>query len=305
MSAYELERQANIARNQGMLAQLGLADKPLIPPGALNKKSKSGNKGGKGKIKRKSPAWEEPVEQRKCARFTGKKVDYVGLSQFPDDVEERERHPGSRHSSRSNLGKRAAPFEIVHERVRRPRKQVTYKEPEYSDDDSSDDRVDSDDDDGCLCKIETGLQSGRWIDCSRCQRWVHFECAGIDPSTPEEELEDVTYTCAKCDRDDDSSDEEGSAPASFTQKRTAPMSVAKDPDRRQPAPQRRDVQSSTDYSAEAVYLPRSDPIRALQIRSECHQQWPCQTQHLCQSRARKPVAQRDEQGGQQHEHDAH
>ena len=152
------------------------------------------------------------MEQRKCARFTGKKVDYVGLSQFPDDVEERERHPGSRHSSRSNLGKRAAPFEIVHERVRRPRKQVTYKEPEYSDDDSSDDRVDSDDDDGCLCKIETGLQSGRWIDCSRCQRWVHFECAGIDPSTPEEELEDVTYTCAKCDRDDDSSDEEARRP---------------------------------------------------------------------------------------------
>ena len=203
LCAYELQRQANIARNAKVLDSLGLGNNARKLP-APTPRGKSSKK--TGKIKKVTFV---PVEIRRSGRTNGKEVDYVGLTSFLDDEDAGRATSGSRRSGRT---KRATPhFEFpTSDRPMRKRKVVTYVDAFDSDDSMEDasNNNDSDDDDGCICKIPHGLQSGKWIDCSQCQRWCHFECAGIDPATQEEELESYSYRCAKCVGDNSSSDDE-------------------------------------------------------------------------------------------------
>jgi hypothetical protein len=79
MSAYELERQANIARNNQVLQGLGLG--PNMSSLCMAKPSSTSPK-------KKSKSTQEICKAvRRSARTTGNKVDYVGMASCPDDEE--------------------------------------------------------------------------------------------------------------------------------------------------------------------------------------------------------------------------
>jgi hypothetical protein len=71
LSDYELQRLANIAANEAVLASLGL-DKPLI------------DKPGSPKVKKAKVALGSPHLRERSARLQNKPVDYVGLTHEDD-----------------------------------------------------------------------------------------------------------------------------------------------------------------------------------------------------------------------------
>ena len=204
LSAYENQRLDNIERNAKVMASLGLAPnstltKRKLPnaPATVSNKKKRGGYGHKKSI--------DASASRFSNRLAGLDRKFYGYDDASDkEIFHVESSPlylthanGSRKSGRSNLGKR--PQQIYTPELHTPKKRRCsgfVSEDSASDDEAADSL--------CFCGNFGDIGCGQYIQCDKCDRWCHFECANVD----EDDVDAISYTCHICtgsssDSDDD------------------------------------------------------------------------------------------------------
>lgn len=249
LSAYEEKRQDNIERNAQVMFRLGLGPDPSAsskrklpsPPATLAKKKKG--HGHKNSIASAS---------RFSTRLAGLDRKFYGHEDALDreifHVQSFSAQPhfthanGSRKSGRSNLGKR--PQQIYIPEMHTPKKRRCNGF--VSDDSESEEAADT----LCFCGNVADIGCGQYIQCDKCDRWCHFECANIDE---DDDIDSISYTCHVCTgSSSDSDDEFCHKPKVATKKLVLPF-----------------IPSNKSGNVEVVHVPPPRPRVTLDISGAC------------------------------------